>query len=111
MPHDDAVYIAHILELARKAISKLHGKRREDFDGNEDLRLALAHLVQTIGEAARRISPEGRERIRVVPWHRVIGMRHRIVHDYMDVDYDILWQVVTENLPELIELLSPFDSR
>lgn len=58
MQHDDEVYVGHMLDLARKVASKTSGVRRDDFDRDENLRLALAHQLQTIGEAARRVSRE-----------------------------------------------------
>jgi uncharacterized protein with HEPN domain len=58
MQRDDEVYVGHMLDLSRKVASKTAGVRREDFDRDENLRLALAHLLQTIGEAARRVSRE-----------------------------------------------------
>jgi uncharacterized protein with HEPN domain len=79
---------------------------RADFDGDENLRLALAHLVQTMGEAARHVSAEFQESNSSIPWSKIVGMRHRVVHDYMHVDYDIVWDVVTRELPSLIGLLS-----
>jgi uncharacterized protein with HEPN domain len=72
--------------------------------------MALAHLVQAIGEAARRVSPEAQATHFEIPWRRIIGMRHRIVHDYMSLDEDLLWDVVTTNLDELILLLDPLVS-
>ncbi len=107
MQRDDTVFLCHILDTARKATCRIQGVSRAEFDGNDDLRDALAYRVQIIGEAASRLSPGFRETHPQVPWRRVIGMRHRIVHDYMDVDYDILWEVATRNLPELIEMLIP----
>ena len=56
MPRDDAVYVGHMLETARKAVAKVERKSRADFDADENLRLALAHLIQIIGEAASRVS-------------------------------------------------------
>ena len=56
MPKDDAIYIGHMLDMGRKALSLIEGKEREDFDRDEPLRLALTYLVQTIGEAASHIA-------------------------------------------------------
>ena len=105
MLKDDLVYLNHMLDMARKAIGKVTTKSRADFDTDEDLRMVLAHLVQIVGEAARRVSTETREHHPEIPWHKVIGMRHRIVHDYMDINQDILWDVVSSDLRELIPLL------
>jgi uncharacterized protein with HEPN domain len=61
--------------------------------------------VQIIGEAASRVSPEERERLSQFPWKQIIGTRHRIVHDYIHVDTDILWEIVAIHIPDLRELL------
>ncbi len=74
---------------------------RKDFDADENLRLALAYLIQIIGEAASRVSLVFQEGHTEVPWSEIIGMRHKIVHDYLGVDYDIVWEVVTADLPVL----------
>ena len=87
------------------AISKLSGKSRREYDADDTLRLALAHLVQTVGEAAARVSAAFKERHPDIPWARVIGMRHHIVHDYLDVDYDIVWDVIRLHLPPLADQL------
>ena len=50
MPKDDDLYLAHMLEMARKALNKTRGGSRDAYDDDENLRLALAHLVQIIGE-------------------------------------------------------------
>jgi homoserine kinase len=64
MQRDDEVYVGHMLDLSRKIASKIAGVRRQDFDRDENLRLALAHLLQTIGEAARRVCVNTRRHIR-----------------------------------------------
>ena len=107
MKKDDAVYLGHILDLADKISQRVKGKSRDDFDSNEDLRIVLTHLVQTIGEAARRVSPALQKDHPEVPWSDIIGMRHRIVHDYMDVDEDIVWDVVTFELPKFVQKIGP----
>jgi uncharacterized protein with HEPN domain len=101
MPRDDAVYVEHMLETARNAVGKVERKSRADFDADENLRLALAHLIQILGEAASRVSSAFRETHPEIPWSEVIGMRHKIVHDYLGLDYDIVWEVVTRDLPIL----------
>jgi len=107
MQRDDSVYLGHMLDMARKAVAKLGNRTRAGFDADEDLRIVLAHCVQIIGEAASRVSPATQAAHPQIPWRRIVGMRHRIVHDYMNIDADILWEVVRRNLPELIRLLTP----
>ena len=105
MPGDDHVYVGQMLDMARKARQLIDGKDRAGYDTDEVLRLALTHLVQVIGEAARRVSPRFQTEHAEVPWTIIIGMRHKVVHDYMGVDEDIVWQTVVQDLPELIMLL------
>ena len=107
MNKDDLVYAGHMLDMSRKAVALMRGKDRAAYDADETLRLALAHLVQVIGEAARRVQREFREIHSHIPWADIVGMRHKIVHDYMDVEEDVLWSVVTSDLPTLIRDLGP----
>jgi uncharacterized protein with HEPN domain len=59
------------------------------------------------GEAARQVSREFTVTHPEVPWENIIGMRHKVVHDYLGVDEEIVWQVVTGDLPKLVESLEP----
>ena len=77
-----------------------------DFDADENLRLALTYLIPIIGEAASRVSSSFRVAHPEVPWSEIIGMRQKIVHDYLGVDYDIVWEVVTADLPVLVRTFS-----
>ena len=105
MQRDDLVYVHHMLDVAGAAVAKISGKSRRDYDADDTLRLALAHLVQTIGEAARRVSPGFQQAHPEIPWRSIIGIRHKVVHDYLHVDYDLLWDVVTDDLPRLVPAL------
>ncbi|HLL90231.1 MAG TPA: HepT-like ribonuclease domain-containing protein [Tepidisphaeraceae bacterium] len=69
------------------------------------LQHALVHCVEVIGEAAARVSEAGRSRLPDLPWARMVGMRHILVHAYFNVDYDAVWRVVTEHVPAMIPLL------
>lgn len=101
MQKDDLVYVGHMLDTARLIVGKVAGKSRAEFDDDDDLRLALTHLIQTFGEAARRVSSAFQQENPQVPWKKIVGMRHKVVHDYMHVDFDIVWDVATVNLPPL----------
>jgi uncharacterized protein with HEPN domain len=88
-------------ECSSKALAFVAGKTRDDYDQDEVLRLALKHLVQTIGEAASQISEERRLVLNHIPWRAIIGMRHRIVHGYAMIDDSIVWRTITDELPFL----------
>lgn len=105
MPKDDLIYVGHMLDTAALAVQKVQGCRREEFDRDENLRLALTHLVQTIGEAARHVSPAFQQSHPQIPWAKIIGMRHKVVHDYLHVDYDLVWDVGVRELPPLVTAL------
>ena len=106
MYRDEWIYVAHMLEMSQKAIDLTEGLDRYEYDQDETLRLALTHLVQVIGEAAQRVSPEFRLQHPDIPWKEIIGMRHRIVHDYLNVDEDVIWEVVQQDLPLLVDELA-----
>jgi uncharacterized protein with HEPN domain len=105
MQRDDSVYLGHMLEMARKAAGKVKGRSRGEYDADEDLRIIIAHLVQSIGGAAARVAAPTRSMHPEIPCRLIMGIRHRIVHDYMAVDYDVLWEVATRDLPELVASL------
>lgn len=78
------------------------GRSRADLDADRMLNLAMVRLLEILGEAARRVPVEARELHPGVPWTQIIGLRSRLIHDYDEVDFDILWQIVTADLPPLI---------
>jgi len=105
MPKDDLLYLGHMLDTARTALRLVAGKTRQDYDQDEVLRLALAHLAQVIGEAARRVSQEFCDAHPEIPWKAIVGMRHKVVHDYMDLDEEVVWDTVANELPALVKML------
>jgi len=78
------------------------GRSRHDLDTDRMLQLSLTHLVEIIGEAANRVSGEGRSRHPYIPWQDAINTRNRFIHGYDTVDYDIVWKIATQELPLLI---------
>ncbi|OQB28025.1 MAG: hypothetical protein BWY10_00829 [Chloroflexi bacterium ADurb.Bin180] len=65
------------------------------------MRTYVVHCLQILGEAAFKLPPEIRAQYDAVPWSRILGMRHILVHDYFRIDPDIVWAVVEKDLPDL----------
>ena len=99
---DNRVYIQHMIDNSHKAINFVKEIDRKDFDNDEKLRLVLTHLLQIIGEAARRISIEFRESHPEISWKEIVGMRSKVVHDYLNMDEDIVWATIKYDLRSLI---------
>ena len=94
-----------MLDAAQKALRFTKGKTRRDLDGDEQLVLALTRLIEILGEAAGKVSLEVCERNPAIPWKDIIGTRNRLIHGYDDVNLDILWQILSTDLPTLVENL------
>jgi uncharacterized protein with HEPN domain len=105
MNKDDGYYILHILMYARKISALLENQTRETFDENELMRVTVTHWLQIIGEAASHISDKFQETHTNISWRPIVGMRNRIVHDYLGIDDEIIWATATIRIPELIEQL------
>jgi uncharacterized protein with HEPN domain len=105
LPEKDEVRLRHMLDAAEQALRFCDGRTRADLDDDVMLRFALVHAVTIIGEAASKISEPTRSALPDIAWPAIIGMRHRLVHAYFDVDADVLWQSVNEKLPSLVERL------
>jgi uncharacterized protein with HEPN domain len=99
---DDDLRLGHMLEAAQKALHFSRGKSRADLDQDELLRLALARLLEIVGEAASRVSPESRDSFPGIPWPRIVGMRNRLIHGYDQIDLEVLWQTLVQDLQPLI---------
>jgi uncharacterized protein with HEPN domain len=94
--------LEHMLNAAQDAISYVSGLNRDDLDGNSMLQRALVQCVQVIGEAAARTTDAGRAKAPGLPWAKMVGMRHILVHAYYDIDVNAVWRVITEHLPALV---------
>jgi uncharacterized protein with HEPN domain len=109
--HDPLLCIRQMLDFAREAESLLQNRTRDDIEKDRMLQLSLLKLLEMVGEAAGRIPHIERENFPQVPWDSIIGMRHRLIHGYNNIDYDIVWKTVTEDLPPLIILLEKIINR
>jgi uncharacterized protein with HEPN domain len=105
MTRPDDIRVRHLIEAARKAIEFCRGRSREDLETDELLQLALAKLLEIVGEAAKQVGEVGRKRYPKVPWAEAARMRDRLVHHYFDINLDVLWSTVRQDLPALLEAL------
>lgn len=93
---------------AIERIKRYASKGREAFEDDELIQNWILHHLRVIGEAARAISEELKDGHDEMPWQQIVGMRHILVHRYFEVDTDLIWSVVEDDVPVLkqqIELI------
>lgn len=102
---EDSVVLRHMRDHAAEAAAIAQRRLRRDLDDDRLLALALTKLVEIIGEAAARVSERTRDAHPNVPWKQIVGTRNRLVHAYDEIDLEILWRIVSVELPPLVEQL------
>ncbi|HOG46615.1 MAG TPA: DUF86 domain-containing protein [Anaerolineae bacterium] len=105
MREHDRIRLRHMLDEAHEAISFAHGRTRADLDSDRMLALSLVKAIEIVGEAASQVSEATRARLPDVPWADIAGMRNRLVHAYFDINLEIAWQTVGQDLPPLVAAL------
>lgn len=101
-PPDDLVRLRHLADAAAKAISFCEHRTRDDLGRDDMLVLALTKLVEIVGEAAKQVSDPVKALLPEVPWAAAARMRDRLVHQYFDIDLDVLWSTVRSDLPGVL---------
>jgi len=102
MRDDDRIRVQHMIEAAESALQFVSGRARPDLDTDRMLLFAVVRAVEIIGEAASKVSAETRAVHGDIPWSAIIGMRNRLVHAYFEIDTNIVWVAVTEEIPTLL---------
>lgn len=95
--HDAAVGVVEILR----------GKRYSDFRIDRSLRWATERGIEIVGQAARLVSDEFKEAHPEIPWSGIVAQRHVLAHEYKEILVDRIWIIVSQRMPELMELLEP----
>ena len=111
MLREDRNRLRHMLDAAKEALALAAGRSREDLDRDRQLVLALLRLLEIVGEAASNVTLGFRASQPQIPWRELIGMHHRLIHAYHDVNLDAVWKTLQTDAPPLVErleqLLSP----
>lgn len=94
-------FLKHILEEINFLLKETRGLDFDDFVSNELLKRSCTRSIEIIGEATKNLSPEIKDKYKDIEWKRMAGMRDKIIHYYFGVNWDIVWSVIQDNVPEL----------
>jgi uncharacterized protein with HEPN domain len=97
----DALYLRHMLAAIDRVIEVTGRVSHDEFKGDWVVQDAIVHELQIVGEAAGRVSRELSDRHPEVPWRKVTGLRHKIVHDYFAIDMAVVWDTATLDAPAI----------
>ncbi|MDO9537831.1 MAG: DUF86 domain-containing protein [Thermoplasmata archaeon] len=101
MKKDSVVYLRHIMDAINRVEKYTRGILYQNFMENDIVQAAVIREFEIIGEAAKRISEDIRTKYPAIPWRNMAGMRDKLVHDYMGVDMDAVWNTVEKDIPNL----------
>jgi uncharacterized protein with HEPN domain len=102
MSKDPFEYLKHIRDESFYILSVVTpAKTKDDFLADETLKRAVIRSLEIIGEATKKIPADFKEKWSTIKWKDMAGMRDRLIHDYMGVNYSIVWDVVKNKIPEL----------
>jgi uncharacterized protein with HEPN domain len=104
MPRDNA-YLLDILDSVHLVLSYISGISQDQFLQSTQIQDSVIRRLEIIGEAARRVSNEGRLVNPALPWKQMIGMRNVVIHGYDEVDLNVVWDTVKNDLPPLAAML------
>lgn len=103
----DAALLLDMVLAAEDALSFIAGLDEQAFSASDLHQSAVIRKLEVIGEAAGKVSKSFCAAHQEIPWQEITGMRHRLIHNYNDVQLDVVWNVVIKKLPDLIAALQP----
>lgn len=104
-PRDSRDHLQDIVTAARKALDFVRGMAYGDFLADDKTVYAVVRALEIVGEATKRIPMEIRQRHPQVPWRSMAGIRDKLIHDYVSVNLEVVWNTVTEDLPPLLPMI------
>lgn len=107
---DESAYLHHILECAQ-AVQGYVAEGREAFNQDRRTQKAVLRELQELSESLQHISIETKEKHPEIPWRDVSAFRNVLVHDYLGINLERIWEIVHEDLPPLVEKIKALDWR
>lgn len=101
----DAVYLGHMASAVARIAEFVDQVPRAEFKREWTLQNALIRELEILGEAASKLSAQFVKANPGVPWKGMTGLRHKLIHDYFEVDLDVVWRTATVNVPEVADFL------
>ena len=111
MSKDPKEFLRHILDECSYIISVSEGLSYDDFLENETLKRAVVRSLEIIGEATKKIPADFKVKWNSIQWKNMAGMRDRLIHDYIGVNYAIVWDVMKNKIPDMHNQISEFLSQ
>lgn len=91
-----------MLDAAQACIEFTAGKKRKDLEKDKVLSFAIIRALEIFGEAAANLTKSFQSKHPKIQWRAIVGMRNRLIHAYFDIDYDIVWAAISEEIPAII---------
>jgi uncharacterized protein with HEPN domain len=105
----DSAYIDHINDCIRKINEFSQGITLKEFKKNELVQDAIIRNIEIIGEASKKISSDTKQTYYKIPWKEIAGMRDKLIHDYLGVDFDVVWETIKKDIPALEKLIKEIE--
>ena len=106
MPAPDRLFLRHMLAAAERIAELVSRTDKRTFEDDWTLQDALMRELEVLGEAAGRVSAGFVSAHAEIPWREITGIRHKLIHDYFEVDLGVVWRTATENIPEVLPLIA-----
>jgi len=94
-------YLRHILDESDYLTGKSKGLKKETFLKDETLKRAFVRSIEILGEAVKKLPEDFRKKHKAIDWRAIAGTIDKLIHDYFGIDYDIVWDIVINEIPEL----------
>jgi uncharacterized protein with HEPN domain len=98
-PQDNKAYLLHIKDASEKILAYTASHNYNNFKENEWDQDAVLRNLEIIGEATNNIEDNFLKQYPEVPWRTIVNLRNVLIHDYVDVDLNVIWQIITKDLP------------
>jgi uncharacterized protein with HEPN domain len=110
-PRGDAAWLLDMLAAAKAVVSFVTNRTFDDYLKDLMLRSAVERQIEIVGEAARGISDTFKLSHPEIPWRPIMAQRHRLAHEYGEIDDKLIWRVATVHIPDLIKQIEPLAPR